>query len=156
MSCWIGTLSECGWSGACGIEERVCIGGRRAMRKSVTDTLASLSIVSVLTIEFVNVAGTATIIHHTRPVRNAFPFPFTRFETSLPSRSATYKLSIVLTTRNTLWLMISLNSWLRHPGITILSRRSKFLKNSRFSSTFFGLLPSAVVTLGVWRRWRAA
>ena len=42
-----------------------------------------------LTIEFVNVAGIATVIHHTSPVKKSFPFPLTRLLTSLPSNSAT-------------------------------------------------------------------
>jgi len=54
------------------------------------------------TIEFVNVAGTATIIHHTKPLAKSFPLPLTRLLTNLPSNSATYKLNTVLSTRNTL------------------------------------------------------
>lgn len=98
-----------------------------------------------LTMEFVKVAGTATIIHQTSPVKKAFPFPLTRLLTSLPSSSATYRLNSVLITRKTLWLIINLNSWLFHPGITILSSRRRFRKNSLFSSTFFGLPSGAVV-----------
>lgn len=88
-------------------------------------------------IELVKVAGIATTIHHTKPVRNSFPLPRTRLLTSLPSSSATYKLSSVRSTRKTLWLMSSLISLLRHPGMTIFNSRSRFLKNSRLSSTFF-------------------
>lgn len=87
--------------------------------------------------EFVNVAGTATIIHQTKPLRNSFPLPLTKLLTSLPSNSATYTLNSVLKTRNTLWLIKSLNSLLLAPGMTILSKRIKFLKNSLFISIFF-------------------
>ncbi|KAI7197856.1 hypothetical protein KC363_g25 [Hortaea werneckii] len=40
-------------------------------------------------IELVKVAGIATIIHQTKPFKNAFPFPLTRLLTSWPSNSAT-------------------------------------------------------------------
>jgi len=89
------------------------------------------------TILFVNVAGTATDIHHTNPVRNSLPFPLTSALTSRPSNSATYKLIIVLNTKKTLCPIKSLNSLLFHPGIHILNNLSRFLKNSLFSSTFF-------------------
>lgn len=56
----------------------------------------------LLTMEFVNVAGTATVIHHTKPVRKSFPRPLTKLLTNLPSNSATYRLIIVLNTKNTL------------------------------------------------------
>lgn len=88
----------------------------------------------------------ATIIHHTRPFKNSLPLPRTRLLTNFPSSSATYRLIIVLNTKKMLWLMISLNSLLLHPGMQILSNRRRFLKNSRFSSTFF--LPVASPSLG--------
>ena len=104
-----------------------------------------------LTMEFVNVAGTATIIHQTIPFKKSFPLPLTKLLTSLPSRSATYKDSIVLTTRKKLWLINSLISVLLHPGITIFNRRPRFLKNSLLSSTFrffsFSLSPLVVPPL---------
>lgn len=90
-----------------------------------------------LTIELVKVAGTATIIHQTRPSKKSLPLPRTKLLTSLPSSSATYKLSTVRSTRKTLWLTSSRSSLLRHPGMTIFSKRSKFLKNSRLISTRF-------------------
>ena len=110
--------------------------------------------------EFVNVAGIATVIHHTRPVKKSLPLPRTRLLTSRPSSSATYRLIMVRSTRKMLWLMSSRNSLLLHPGMTIFSSRSRFLKNSRFSSTF--LRPVASPSLGpvlffLWsERWAAA
>lgn len=95
-----------------------------------------------LTIEFVKVAGTATNIHHPNPHKKSLPFPRTRLLTSLPSNSATYKLINVRSTKNTLWLINSLSSLLFHPGITIFSSRSRFLKNSRPSSTFLRFVTS--------------
>jgi hypothetical protein len=95
------------------------------------------------TIEFVKVAGIAISIHHTIPIKKSFPRPLTRLDTSCPSIAATFKLINVLTTRNMLWLIKSPISLLLHPGTHILNSRNKFLKNSRFSSTFglFGASP---------------
>jgi hypothetical protein len=106
-----------------------------------------------LTIELVKVAGMATIIHHTNPVRKSFPFPLTKLLTSRPSSSATYRLIIVRRTRNILWLMMRRNSLLLHPGITIFNNRNRFLKNSRFNSTFFldVASPSAAPVAGRFR-----
>jgi hypothetical protein len=87
----------------------------------------------------VKVAGTATIIHQTIPIRKSFPFPRTRLLTSFPSKSATYTLRSVRTTRKKLWLMSSLTSVLFHPGMIIFKSLNRLLKNSRFSSTFFRL-----------------
>jgi hypothetical protein len=97
--------------------------------------------------EFVNVAGMATSIHHTMPTKKSLPFPLTRELTSFPSSSATYKDSSVLITRNTLCDTSNRISLLLTPGITILSSRNKFRKNSRFSSTFLrpGSTPAEVV-----------
>ena len=86
--------------------------------------------------EFVNVAGTAINIHHAIPIRKSFPLPRTKLETSAPSMAATFRLIKVLITRNMLWVIKSLNSLLFHPGIHILNNRNRFLKNSRFNSTF--------------------
>src|SRR5207249_2120740 len=85
--------------------------------------------------ELVKVAGAATIIHQTIPRRKSRPRPLTRFDTSLPSSSATYRLISVLTTRNIECTMSILASLLLAPGITILRRRNMFRKNSRLSST---------------------
>lgn len=96
--------------------------------------------------EFVKVAGTATVIHHTNPVKKSFPRPLTKLLTSRPSNSATYKLIIVLSTKKMLWLINNLNSLLLHPGITILSNLKRFLKNSLFNSTFFRDVASPSLT----------
>jgi len=113
------------------------------------------------TMEFVNVAGTATVIHQTKPHKKSLPFPLTRLLTSLPSSSATYKLIMVRNTRKTLWLISSRNSLLFHPGMHILSSLSRFLKNSRLSSTFFRPVASpSPLDVAVLRwaavRWDAA
>ena len=83
-----------------------------------------------------NVAGTAINIHQMIPIRKSLPFPRTRLDTNAPSIAATFKLIKVRITKNTLWLMSSRNSLLLHPGIMIRRSRNRFLKNSRFSSTF--------------------
>lgn len=103
--------------------------------------------------EFVKVAGTATIIHQTIPMRKSLPFPRTKLLTSFPSKSATYKLRSVRATRKKLWLMRSLISVLFHPGMTIFRSLNRFLKNSRFSSTFFRLCAaSSLDIVAPWRR----
>jgi hypothetical protein len=108
----------------------------------------------------VNVAGTATHIHHTNPVKNSFPFPLTRLLTNSPSNFATYKLIIVLSTKKMLWLIISRSSLLFQPGMHIFNKRNKLLKNSRLSSTFLRPVASPSlpdVLLGfASRRWAAA
>lgn len=88
------------------------------------------------TIEFVNVAGTATAIHHTIPHKNSLPFPLTSALTSLPSSSATYRLINVRITRNTVCEISNRISLLLTPGITTFNSRNRFRKNSRLSSTF--------------------
>ena len=98
-------------------------------------TLFALSS-STPTIEFVNVAGTATIIHQTRPNKKSLPFPRTKLLTNLPSNSATYKLNNVRSTKKTLCPTSNRISLLRQPGTTTFSNRSKLRKNSRFTSTF--------------------
>lgn len=109
----------------------------RAMKTFSSRFLLFLVITEKLTIEFVNVAGMATVIHQPRHSRKSFPLPRTKLLTNLPSSSATYRLNMVLRTKKTVWLTSSRSSLLRHPGITIFSSRSKFRRNSRFSSTFF-------------------
>lgn len=115
------------------------------------------------TMEFVKVAGTATIIHHTSPSKKSFPFPLTKLLTSLPSSSATYRLSNVRSTRKTLWPASNRSSLLRQLGITIFNNRSRFRKNSRFTPTFFrGRSPPSPILLVPGRRrsstccWEAA
>lgn len=103
-----------------------------------------------LTIEFVKVAGTATIIHHTSPSRKSLPFPLTKLLTNLPSNSATYKLNNVRSTRKTLCPRSNRNSLLFQPGTTIFTNRNRFRKNSRLTSTLLrgrSLLLSAPVLL---------
>ena len=111
---------------------------------------------AMLTIELVKVAGMATSIHQTIPLKKALPFPLTKLLTSFPSSSATYRLMSVLTTRKKLWLMSSLNSLLFHPGITIFNKRKRFLKNSRLISTLFLVLMSSSLEVVPGRRSSSA
>lgn len=130
-------------SKACSVLQREFALVVRKLRPSVS---IHPSLRSLLTIEFVKVAGIATVIHHTNPIKKSFPRPLTRLLTNRPSSSATYKLIIVLNTKKTVWLIINRNSLLFHPGITIFSNRNRFLKNSLFSSTFFRLVASPSLT----------
>ena len=111
----------------------------KAVEKAISNPYLHLPAITEmkLTIEFVKVAGIATVIHHPRQSKKSFPLPRTKLLTSLPSSSATYRLNIVLNTRKTVWLTSNRSSLLRQPGITILTSRSRFRRNSRFSSTFF-------------------
>ena len=95
------------------------------------------------------VAGTATIIHHTKPIKNSLPLPLTKLLTTLPSSSATYKLSKVLITKKTLWLMRSRNSLLFQLDMMMRKSLNKLRKNSRLISTlfFFSAPTSPVVGL---------
>ena len=103
----------------------------------------------VHTIELVNVAGTATIIHQMSPVRKSLPLPRTKLLTSLPSSSATYKLMSVRNTKKKLWLINSRNSLLLQPGITMRNNCNRFLKNSLFSSTFLLVAPPPAAKIPV-------
>jgi hypothetical protein len=109
----------------------------------------------ILTIEFVNVAGTAITIHHTMPTKKSLPRPLTKLETSWPSIAATFKLINVLTTKKILWLINNLTSLLLHPGIQIFNNLNKFLKNSLFNSTF-GFFPPWLLERDVEPRCLAA
>lgn len=133
--------------------------GDRIAAQTIRVSMASSQLFSkwkdslLFTMEFVKVAGTAISIHQTMRVKNSLPFPLTRALTMAPSISATRTLIKVLRTKKKLWLASILASLLRQPGTTILVRRIKDLKNSRFRATFFlGVSSEPAVTVP----WRAA
>ena len=83
------------------LQRQLALVVRELFLVSLSSSLAVLKVSMELTIEFVNVAGMATVIHHTRPFRKSPPLPLTKLLTKRPSSSATYRLIIVLSTRNT-------------------------------------------------------